>query len=262
MKDKSSEKSRRLWPTSVLLVLLALACVTAATVAWMTIADRTRVRSMRMEITSGANLRFDLDPHDTFEQYVKTLNFRQIAQRIARERGFDPAEEPLTPVTTDDCVHFVLEDGSVAKTEYYLEFTLHFMATEDMVVHLTSANGADGSGGTRISSDEPNLPNAMRISFTTDQTCVYDPGLGDTVRQTAGYRSFGLPEGGAMTYHQGNALFSLKKEVDQPVVVRIWLEGTDEACTDELRRAAYSIQLRFVGTDENGNLLEGSGASE
>ena len=129
------------------------------------------------------------------------------------------------------------------------------------MVHLTSANGADGSGGTRISSDEPNLPKAMRISFTTDQTCVYDPGLGDTVRQTAGYRSFGLPEGGAMTYHPGNALFSLKKEVDQPVVVRIWLEGTDEACTDALRRAAYSIQLRFVGTDENGNLLEGSGAS-
>ena len=90
MRDNSTAESRRLWPTSVLLVLLALACVTAATVAWMTIADRTRVRSMRMEITSGANLRFDLDSHDTFEEYVKTLNFRQIAQRIARERGFDP----------------------------------------------------------------------------------------------------------------------------------------------------------------------------
>ena len=59
---KQNSPTRKLLTTSVLLALLALVSVTAATVAWMTIADRTRVRSMRMEITSGANLRFDLDP--------------------------------------------------------------------------------------------------------------------------------------------------------------------------------------------------------
>ena len=61
VKQKSTTK--KLFATSALLFLLALVSITAATVAWMTIADRTRVRSMRMEITSGANLRFDLDPH-------------------------------------------------------------------------------------------------------------------------------------------------------------------------------------------------------
>ena len=77
MKQKSTTK--KLFATSVLLFLLALVSITAATVAWMTIADRTRVRSMRMEITSGANLRFDLDPHEEFEDYVKTLSFLDIA---------------------------------------------------------------------------------------------------------------------------------------------------------------------------------------
>ena len=68
MKEKNN--TRRLLTTSILLALLAFVSVTAATAAWMTIADRTRVRSMRMEITSGANLRFDLDAHDSFEDYV------------------------------------------------------------------------------------------------------------------------------------------------------------------------------------------------
>ena len=256
MKQNSSVKTRRLLSVSVLLVLIALASVTLATTAWMTIADRTRVRSMRMEITTGANLRFDLDPHETIEEYVKTLLFPDIAARILQEKGFDPLETPLTPVTTRDCVTFTLQDGKLAKTKYYLEFTLHFMATQDMIVHLTSADGEDGSGGTRITSTVPELPDAMRISFTADgQTSVYDPGLGDTTSRAAGYRSFGLPSGDQMTCHDGNALFSLQKDTDKLVTVRIWLEGTDKACTDKLRRADYRIWLRFVGTDENGTLL-------
>ena len=96
----------------------------------------------------------------------------------------------------------------------------------------------------------------MRISFTADgQTSVYDPGLGDTTSTAAGYRSFGLPSGDQMTCHDGNALFSLQKDTDKPVTVRIWLEGTDKACTDKLRRADYRIWLRFVGADEYGTLL-------
>ncbi|MGM9605766.1 MAG: hypothetical protein ACI3XG_11965 [Faecousia sp.] len=255
MKQKSP--TRKLMTTSVLLVLLALASITAATTAWMTIADRTRVRTMRMEITSGANLRFDLDPHEEFEEYVKTLSFGDISQRIFQEKGFDPANNPLVPVTTADCVRFTLEDGTEAKPEYYLEFTLHFMATEDMIVHLTSA----GLDGTRISSSAAQLPQAMRLSFTAEQTSIYDPGMGDTWQTSQAGTVFGLPQGDTITYHEGNALFSLEEGVDKPVVIRVWLEGTDEACTDELRDTDYSIRLRFVGTDEAGNLLEDARAA-
>lgn len=260
MKQKSTS-SRRLFTTSVLLALLALVSITAATAAWMTIADRTRVRSMRMEITSGANLRFDLDPHATFEEYVKTLTFDEIAQRIARDQGFDPKNNPLTPVTTSDCIHFKLEDGTEAKKEYYLEFTLHFMATQDMIVHLTSASSAGGGDGTRVYSPRAGVPDAMRLSFTAEETSIYDPGMGDASTRTEMGKLFGLPADGAMTYNDGNALFALEKDVDKPVVVRVWLEGNDPACTDALRDADYNIWLRFIGTDENGNLLEDPRAS-
>ena len=253
MKEKNN--TRRLLTTSVLLALLAFVSVTAATAAWMTIADRTRVRSMRMEITSGANLRFDLDAHDSFEDYVKTLSFAEIAARIAQDQGYDHKTHPLTPVTTRNFETFVLENGTAAKKEYYLEFTLHFMATEDMIVHLTSASSSGGSDGTRIESQRQGVPDAMRISFTETDVSVYDPGLGDTSTPIDGGKQFGLPSGGTVTYNDGNALFSLKANEDKPVVVRVWLEGTDPACNDSIRNADFKIWLRFIGTDENGNPL-------
>lgn len=253
MKEKNGKK---LITTSVLLFLLALVSVTAATAAWMTIADRTRVRSMRMDITTGANLRFDLDPHETFEEYVKTLTFEQIAERIKAEKEFDPRETPLTPATTKDCEKFVLEDGSDAKTEYYLEFTLHFMATQDMIVHLTTADSDAGGDGTLVSSETAGVPDAIRISFTAEETSIYDPGMGGGSTQGEAGRTFGLPSGDTITYNDDNALFSLTAYEDKPVILRLWLEGNDEACTDAIRKADYSIRLRFIGTDENGNLLE------
>ena len=67
--------------TSVLLVLLALVAVTAATVAWFSIADNTKVKSMSLDIVSGTDLRMDLDPHETLEEYVKTLSFDQMEQQ-------------------------------------------------------------------------------------------------------------------------------------------------------------------------------------
>ena len=114
MKQKSSKK---LLSTSLLLVLIALVSLTAATTAWMTIADSTRLKTMRLDVTSGANLRFDLDSHETFEEYVKSLRLIDIADRILRDQGYHPRENPLSPVTTTDCIHFTLENGEPAATE-------------------------------------------------------------------------------------------------------------------------------------------------
>lgn len=260
--EREGQSTRQAAMTSVLLVLLALVSVTAATIAWFSIADRTKVRSMSMEITTGANLRFDLDEHRVFDDYVKTLGFEQIADRMRQEKGFDMRETPLEPVTTADYTTFTLENGTVVENTKgsYLEFTLHFMALQDMIVHLSSADSGDQKNdGTEISSGVAGLSQAMRISFTIgNQTMVYDPGMGNTSTVAGNVKLFGLPPGGAMTYNGDNELFSLKKETDQPVIVHVWMEGTDESCTDALKGADYSIQLRFVGTDEAGNVLDGA----
>ena len=196
MRKKDTTMKKRLL-TSVLLVLLALVAVTAATVAWFSIADNTRVRSMSLDIITDVDLRMDLDAHSTIDQYVKTLSFESIAQRIQQEKGFSMQETPLDPVTTSDYSVFTYENGSTvdAAKGAYLEFTLHFMAEKDMTVHLTSANSGDGTqDGTLISSQNAALPEAMRISFTADgKTWVYDPGMGNTSDPSAGASVFGLP---------------------------------------------------------------------
>lgn len=235
MEEDKRKTQKNLVKTSILLSLLALVALTAVTVAWFSIADNARVRTMSLELVTGVDLRMDLDPHETIGEYVKTLTFEDISQRILEEKGVSMEEVPLEPVTTSDYERFTYENGAVVDPAggAYLEFTLHFMGEKDMLVHLTEENSsADEADGTAVDSQNPELPQAMRIAFTADgKTTVYDPG------ENRGEDLF---------------LFSLKKEEDKEVQVHIWLEGTDPACTDALRNADYEIRLRFNGTDLDG----------
>ena len=254
-KSGARDARQRLY-ISLMLVVIALVAVTAATVAWFSIADRTRVNTMGLDIVADVEMRMDLDQHDTIDQYVHTLSFEDIAQRIRKDKGFSPGETPLDPVTTTDLTTFTGEDGTVVSDDSgsYLEFTLHFMAAKDMIVHLTSADSQDGKGdGTKIGSDAAALPEAMRISFSTDgKHWIYDPGRGDSANENGTITTFGLASRDEMKLSEHNAMFSLKEGQDKAVKVHIWLEGTDPRCTDALKKARYSIRMRFTGTDMDG----------
>ena len=128
------------------------------------------------------------------------------------------------------------------------------MAAKDMIVHLTSADSQDGKGdGTKIGSDVAALPEAMRISFSTDgKHWIYDPGQGDSADEDGTITTFGLASREEMKLSEHNAMFSLKEGQDKAVKVHIWLEGTDPRCTDALKKARYSIRMRFTGTDMDG----------
>ena len=247
----TNKKIRNRLTITILLILVALVALTAATAAWFTIADHARVQTMNLEIESGKELRIDLYKRRNFEDYVRTLSFRDIDGKIQGEKGFSMATTPLRPVTTANARAFTYKNGrAVSPTSgAYLEFTLHFIADKDLTVHLTSANGETDRDGTRITSKIAGLPEAMRISFTADgQTWVYDPGFGDT-RQPGNLTTFGLGDRRNMKLSENNSLFRLKAYEDKEVSVHIWLEGTDEKCTDDLKGADYSIKLRFVGMD-------------
>ena len=97
--------------TSLLLLLVALAAISAVTYAWFTLSDNTRLNTLRMDVTTGLSLRFDLDPHTEFTDYKQTLTFEEIADRILLEQGFDMREVPLDPVTSSDGKNFFLENG-------------------------------------------------------------------------------------------------------------------------------------------------------
>ena len=99
-----------------------------------------------------------------------------------------------------------------------------------------------------VSSKNPNLPKAMRIAFSADgKTWIYNPGMGDTSKTSGKAQTFGLPISSKMTLTKKNAMFSLVEGQNKPILVHIWMEGTDPACTDQLKAADYSIRLRFTG---------------
>lgn len=260
MKQDKQNGSVQTFYLSLLLVLLALVSVAAVSVAWFSIADHTRLHSIGMNVTSGPALRFDLDKHGDVAEYKRTLTFEEIADRILADRGFDLRERAMDPVTTQNGMEFTLRNGAAVSADSgsYLEFTLHFIATKDVVVHLTSANSAGRQDGTLVSSEtSETLPQAMRISFTADgQTVTFSPGLGDSAVYENGMRTFGLPDTMHMVYNEKNTLFTLQREVDKPVVVRIWMEGTDPACENSLQGADYSLRLRFEATDADNQYIE------
>lgn len=261
MKEKQSS-SRQSVLTSLLLVLAAIVTITVASRAWMSVSDNTRLRAVRLDVTTGYALRFDLYAHESFSDYARSLRYADIAQQILAQKGFDINTVPMEPVTTSDGETFWFEDGTAASPNSgaYWEFTLYFRSEKDMLVHLTSANSSSGQDGTAITSGASTLPDAMRISFTSAEgTVVYDPG-GAEYTHYENYSAFSLPNSENMLYNEQNVLFNLPANENKAVIVRIWMEGTDPACEDSLKKADFGIRLRFEGTDEDNNTFAQNGS--
>ena len=228
MKEQDEQRKRGRISTAqrgyitLLLALIAIVAITAATVAWFMISDRTRVYSLSMNISAGPSLRFDVEPHEVFEDYVQTLSLERIADSVLAEQGFDMRTAPLNPVTTSDCVTYTFQSGVVAnpRTGSYWEVPLHFMATEDMTVHLTARNSEKKEDGTKISSSLRNLPQTMRIAFRTEgDVPVYNPGMGDSSTISGKIKNFGLQSAEETVYNENSVLFSLKADTDKTVVL-------------------------------------------
>lgn len=244
MQEEEKQDLRHRLATTLLLVLFALVAIAMATFAWFSIADHAKARSFALTANAGNALRFDLDAHDDFNQYVSTLGFDQISARISAENGVDIDTSKLQPVTTSDGQSFTYEDGSAAQaqTGAFLEFTLHFISHEDVVVRLT------GEAGTAFTSNVQGLPEAMRMSFTCDgRTWVYNPNMGATASGSGQMATFGIVPGGSS---EAANMFSLVADTDKPTIVRIWLEGTDPNCTNMVKGADYSVSMRFEGIEQ------------
>lgn len=250
MQEEEKQDLRHRLATTLLLVLFALVAIAMATFAWFSIADHAKARSFALTANAGNALRFDLDAHDDFNQYVSTLGFDQISARISAENGVDIDTSKLQPVTTSDGQSFTYEDGSAAQaqTGAFLEFTLHFISHEDVVVRLTGEAGSNGEAGTAFTSNVQGLPEAMRMSFTCDgRTWVYNPNMGATASGSGQMAMFGIVPGGSS---EAANMFSLVADTDKPTIVRIWLEGTDPNCTNMVKGADYSVSMRFEGIEQ------------
>lgn len=132
---------------------------------------------------------------------------------------------------------------------------------------IQSNNKSEGCYIYQPSSKGETAANAIRISFTIDNgdTYVYEPNSdahnSDTNRAINGigseYGSFknlyrqksnGVFESSPKA-NESEKLFTLAENADQKVTMRIWIEGTDNDCTNSIASDMVSGQIQFISTE-------------
>ena len=219
---KNKKKLRKRRALIVFLSILAILGMSTATFAWFTVNTFAGIDNFELKISMGEDLRVSMENHGSdIKQYVKIIT------------------NPISKKNSD-----------------YLEFECYFIATREMWVHLSTEAFEDNGKrvtGTRVTTASPapqsDVVKAMRMDFqTASDLATYEPNKGTPVTRLT---TFDLPSG-TMNYSNSNRLFHLDKLTPTKTTIRLWLEGEDPECDNDIQGADLKIQLAFVGCDENG----------
>lgn len=240
---------------SVFLLILLLISMVTTTFAWFTISSIASVHNMEITIGTGVQLLISDENHgDTLSEYTNTITEVEINKQLAAyETDMDKIK--LDPLTSSDGVELFKRHSTIPEQpnkDTYLEFDLFFIATEEMWVHLTPNESEPGAeNGTSITTSstgiQADVVNCVRISFTDEEagtTVIYEPNKGTAV---ANQNTFDLTG----NFSNNTRLFHLNPLTPKNIKVRIWIEGEDPQCDDDVQRANLQMQFNFEGTDEN-----------
>lgn len=254
VKEKVPHKRRK--RLIVFVAIITLLSMTTSTVAWFTVNTFAGVDNLDLHISMSAQLKVAMEDYGTdLERYTKVITNEMVDSYLA---DFDTSieETVLDPVTTSDGVRFTNQRGTVreANNRSYLEFECYFIATEDMWVHLTTESTEAGNDdGTKVTTTstgpQADVVNCTRVDFSSDRngTAIYEPNKGTPVN---GQTTFDLPTG-TMVYSDNTRLFHLEQLTPTKVTIRIWIDGEDPQCDDDVQDAQLGVQLGFIGCDEN-----------
>lgn len=253
--ERKQIKSIRVKLSVLLLVLLLISMVTT-TFAWFTISSISSVHNMEITIGTGVQLLISDEDHgDNLSEYGNEVTEVEINKQLsAYNTSLDRMIIP--PLTSSNGITLYTEDGykKDANNDSFLEFRLFFIGTEDMWVHLTSDESEAGAdNGTKVSTSNTgaraDIVNCVRVSFTDEQagtTVIYEPNQGSPV---GGQNTFDLPY--PMSYSNSTRLFHLDAMTPKMITVRVWIEGEDPQCDDDVQSANLQLQLNFEGTDDS-----------
>ena len=252
--EKMSSKSRR--RLIVFIAIITLLSMTTSTVAWFTINTFAGVDTLDVHISVAAQLKVAMHDYGTdLSKYGKVITNEMIDEFLAGDNT-KLADTVLDPVTSNDGTRFTNKSGAERQRNKrsFLEFDCYFIATEDMWVHLTTEDADEQrDSGTRVSSDSPSPKNQVvsctRVSYTTESngTATFENNKGAAVTSLS---TFDLPSG-TMVYSDGTRLFHLDEMSPKKVTIRLWIEGEDPQCNDDVQEADLKVQMSFVGTDNN-----------
>ena len=252
-KPKGSVRTK----VSVALLFLLIFSMISATFAWFTISEFSSVNNMNISIGSGVQLFISGEDHGSdIALYSKELTNEDINAQLPEGVSLD--DFVLFPVTSTNGREMYTQGGDLkaANGNSYLEFTAYLISTESMWVHLTSEDTEAGANnGTKVATTDTgvraDIVKCTRVSFTdaeSNKTVIYEPGKGNGA-DVAGQTTFDLPS--PMKLSDSTRVCYLEKMTPKKVVIRIWIDGEDPECDDDVQLSNLQVRLNFRGTDEN-----------
>ncbi len=259
--DKVPHKRRK--RMIIFVALITVLSMVTSTVAWFTVNTFAGVKVFEINISTGQQLKVSMENHGTdLEKYTNIITNEMVNSYLGKYNT-TLNDLLLAPVTTNNGTTFTYQRGQEVKENEqgtYLEFKCWFIGTCDMYVHLTTEgnNNDDGNGvgTTRITSSSPapqsEIVQAVRMSFDANDNDnsykTWEPNKG---AQVTSLTTFDLP-GGTMVYGAENQLFHLNALEPKEVTLRLWMEGEDPQCDDDVKGAQMSVELSFVACNEHG----------
>ena len=243
-----------------MLSVIAMLVLVTATLAWFTLSNFASVNEINLKISTAPELYLDIENRGTdVSQWKKVLTNDMINSYLSSVNGTKIADQRLDPVTTSNGITFQSQSGasrSANETSSYLEFKVWFIATTDMYVHLSGptvqveGNNATTACTTTETGAKADIVKAVRVSYEdSGSAAIWEPNKGTAVN---GQTTFDV----GTSFGSDSRLFHLDKLTPKQITVRIWAEGNDPECDNDVQDSNLTIQMLFGGADENGNSFE------
>lgn len=256
--------------------LVCIVFLSGATYAWFTIANKATVNRLALQVVSDGRL-YIADSRENITKKESTLDLTDSLNKVLYPCTTEDGKTMYKPVYSDN--NHVTGSNPIEADEksfYYYETDLWLLVEETLAenansnyydITLGKADGADGTTIDAISNSHPEY--CLRVSFECgDTVAVYEPhsdehltgvqgvdyafntlpGLSSSVpmhKQLSTGR-FGGETG--TVYYEGDSspLFTIKGNEPAKVTVKIWFEGTDNDCMNEIQTEKIEGMLKFV----------------
>ena len=242
-----------------LLSVIAMLVLITATLAWFTLSNFASVNEINLKISTAPQLYLDIENRGTdVSLWKKTLTNDMVNTSLRAQNAPTLDQQLMDPVTTTNGITFTGQTGNArdANATTFIEFKVWFISTADMWVHLSGqtaqVEGKDAT--TRCTTTETgakaDVTKAVRVSYEdSGSAAIWEPNRGTPVN---GQTTFDVSQ----NFSNDTRIFHLDKLTPKQITFRIWAEGNDPECDDDVQDANLTIEMLFGGTDENNSSFE------
>lgn len=243
-----------------LLTIIAMLVLITSTLAWFTLSNFASVNDINLKISTAPQLYLDVENRGATDLslWKKTLTNDMINTSLRAQNAPTLDQQLLDPVTTTNGVTFSGRTGNSrnANSDSFIEFKVWFIATTDMWVHLSGqtvqveGQNATTSCTTTETGVKADVVRAVRVSYEdSGSAAIWEPNKGAAVN---GQSTFDVSQ----SFSNDTRIFKLDKLAPKQITFRIWAEGNDPECDDDVQNANLSIQMLFGGTDDSNSAFE------